>query len=170
MALVVTCAAGLVRSIFSSAQPSPSLSTALRSLPSGDLRLQAIASYATFRDFQLAKRCLYLFAGVPFANGKVPAGMFEKPVPTRSGNGIYDYAILYSCSLLEYVQASGDDETGRELYPTALKQFDFLLELVDKDDLYFAPMDSDFESMDQERWNFIDCATLMFHHACVQER
>ena len=37
----------------------------------GDLRLQALTSYSTFKDTQLAKRCLYLHAGVPFADGRV---------------------------------------------------------------------------------------------------
>ncbi|HWI59692.1 MAG TPA: hypothetical protein VNZ22_20865, partial [Bacillota bacterium] len=31
----------------------------------GDLRLQALANYATFRNNDLVKRCLYLFAGLP---------------------------------------------------------------------------------------------------------
>ena len=48
--------------------------------------------------------------------------MFHLPKPFRSGNYIVDYAILYTCALLEYVQASGDLETGRDLYETAVKQ------------------------------------------------
>lgn len=49
--------------------------------------------------------------------------MFHLPHPYRSGNFIVDYSILYTCAVLEYVQASGDLEAGRDLYPTALKQF-----------------------------------------------
>jgi alpha-L-rhamnosidase len=31
----------------------------------GDLRLQALANYCTFKDYALVKRCLYLFAALP---------------------------------------------------------------------------------------------------------
>jgi len=47
----------------------------------GDLRLQALTSYSTFKDTQLAKRCLYLHAGVPFADGRVSS---FPPTPTET--------------------------------------------------------------------------------------
>jgi hypothetical protein len=37
----------------------------------GDLRLQALTNYVTFRNFDLVKRCLFLFAGLPRENGLV---------------------------------------------------------------------------------------------------
>ena len=36
----------------------------------GDLRLQALANYATFDNKELVRRCLYLFAGVVRKRGK----------------------------------------------------------------------------------------------------
>ena len=55
----------------------------------GDLRLQALCSYATFKDYDLAKRCLYLFAGMPFNdNGLLAACVYEKPTPHFGGNSI----------------------------------------------------------------------------------
>lgn len=55
----------------------------------GDLRLQALCSYATFKDYNLAKRCLYLFAGLPFDDeGLLCACIYEKPKPYFGGNSI----------------------------------------------------------------------------------
>ena len=45
----------------------------------GDLRLEALASYATFRNYDLVKRCLYLFGGSRFPDGRVSACLFTKP-------------------------------------------------------------------------------------------
>ncbi|KAL7412051.1 Six-hairpin glycosidase-like protein [Mrakia frigida] len=122
----------------------------------GDLRLQALTSYSTFKDTQLAKRCLYLHAGVPFSDGRIAAGMFHLPYPYRSGNFIVDYSILYTCAVLEYVQASGDVEAGRDLYPTALKQFEFALTGLNEENVYVCQEAGGFESIDQERWHFVD--------------
>lgn len=55
----------------------------------GDLRLQALASYATYKDRDLVKRCLYLFAAMPFdAEGKLCACAYEEPEPHTGGNSI----------------------------------------------------------------------------------
>jgi alpha-L-rhamnosidase len=55
----------------------------------GDLRLQALCSYATFKDYNLAKRCMYLFAGLPFNDeGLLCACVYEKPIPKFGGNSI----------------------------------------------------------------------------------
>jgi hypothetical protein len=55
----------------------------------GDLRLQALCSYVTFKDYDLAKRCLYLFAGMPFNDeGLLCACVYEKPKPYFGGNCI----------------------------------------------------------------------------------
>ncbi len=60
----------------------------------GDLRLQALCSYATFKDYDLAKRCLYLFAGMPFNdNGLLAACVYEKPTPHFGGNSIGQSAL-----------------------------------------------------------------------------
>ncbi|GAB7169398.1 hypothetical protein TUA1478L_13940 [Lactiplantibacillus plantarum] len=41
----------------------------------GDLRLQALANYATFKDTDLVKRCLYLFGAMPTTAGRIPANV-----------------------------------------------------------------------------------------------
>lgn len=45
----------------------------------GDLRLQALANYETFRNYDLVKRCLYLFASVPDERGRVTSNLFIEP-------------------------------------------------------------------------------------------
>ena len=45
----------------------------------GDLRLQALADYASFKNYELVKRCLYLFAGMTRQDGKISACLFVEP-------------------------------------------------------------------------------------------
>lgn len=44
----------------------------------GDLRLQALANYATFDNQQLVKRCLYLFGGLTTEDGRISANIFTQ--------------------------------------------------------------------------------------------
>ncbi|KAK4704386.1 hypothetical protein P7C70_g1820, partial [Phenoliferia sp. Uapishka_3] len=119
----------------------------------GDLRLQALSSYCTFKDFNLVKRCLYLFAAMPYNDeGLLCACVYEKPKPRFGGNSIVDYSILYSVTLLDYVKASQDFDTGRELFHIALKQFEIhLRNLSAATYLYAVP-----EQTDGGSWHFID--------------
>lgn len=91
----------------------------------GDLRLQAMANAVTFKNFDLVKRCLYLFAGLTREDGLVNGCLYEKPVPHGSGSCPLDYALLFGPTLLEYARESGDWQTARELWPVALRQLSF---------------------------------------------
>ncbi|OZJ02255.1 hypothetical protein BZG36_05033 [Bifiguratus adelaidae] len=82
----------------------------------GDLRLQALVNYVTFKNHDLVKRCLYLFAALR-SEGRVMACVYERPKPHTGGEYIPDYELLYVVTLLEYVQHSGDMDTGRDLFP-----------------------------------------------------
>ncbi|WP_373987157.1 hypothetical protein [Duganella sp. BuS-21] len=115
----------------------------------GDLRLQALANYATFGANDVVKRCLYLFAGLPRSDGLVNGCVYERPVPTYADTTTLDYAALYCVTLQEYVAATGDVECGRDLWPVARRQIDCLLARLD-DTLMFH--DSG------ETWCFIDWA------------
>ncbi|KAG5759480.1 hypothetical protein H9Q72_012400 [Fusarium xylarioides] len=86
----------------------------------GDLRLQALANYSTFRDFNLVKRCLLQFAAVRNADGLLPACIFEKPTLTASTDYIADYDALFAAIVYDYVDASGDTEAGHLLWDTVL--------------------------------------------------
>jgi alpha-L-rhamnosidase len=113
----------------------------------GDVRLQALANYDTFQNYDLVKRCLYLFAGLPREDGFVPACVFEQPKPARGHVYIIDYAALYAALLLDYARAAHDWKTARELWPVARRQMEILSQYVDKNGVFSAPAGS---------WVFID--------------
>jgi hypothetical protein len=113
----------------------------------GDMRLQALANYKTFRNFALVKRCLYLFAAFPREDGLLRACVYEKPKPAAGGNFILDYAALYVAALYDYVKNSGDMNCGRELWPTAQRQLEIVGACVDSSGLFVDP---------RNIWIFID--------------
>jgi hypothetical protein len=96
----------------------------------GDLRLQALANYATYRNYDLVKRSLYILAGTATDKGLVGTCSFERPQPSRGNNSILDYTALFAPTVLEYLEASGDRRTAEDLWPLVLKQLDFTLEPV----------------------------------------
>ncbi|MFL6632015.1 MAG: hypothetical protein ACJ8HJ_06840 [Massilia sp.] len=115
----------------------------------GDLRLQALANYVTFRADDVVKRCLYLFAGLPRSDGLVNGCVYERPVPTYADTTTLDYAALYCVTLQEYVEATGDSAAGLDLWPVACRQVDVLLARLDGDGLFVD---------NGETWCFIDWA------------
>ncbi len=113
----------------------------------GDMRLQALTNYATFRNFDLVKRCLYLFAAFPREDGLLPACVFENPKPTRGHEYIIDYAALYAAAVVDYAQASNDWATAEDLWPAVRRQMEILSAHVRPDGIFSAPPSS---------WVFID--------------
>jgi alpha-L-rhamnosidase len=125
----------------------------------GDLRLQALASHATYRADSVVQRCLYLFAGLPRADGLVNACVYERPLPGYADTVCVDYAAIYNITLQEYVQATGDTATGHALWPVALRQIDILCGAVGADDLF---VDTG------ATWCFIDWETMLDRSTAVQ--
>jgi len=113
----------------------------------GDLRLQALTNYVTFRNNDLVKRCLYLFAGLPREDGLVAACVFEKPKPLCGGIYIMDYAALYGAAVLDYVRATQDRQTATDLWPVVRRQMDILGQFVNQDGLFVDP---------RNMWIFLD--------------
>jgi hypothetical protein len=105
----------------------------------GDLRLQALTNYASFRNYALVKRCLYLFAGLAREDGLVPSCLYEVPEPAIGHCFILDYAAFFGPTLLDYAEASGDWAAARELWPVALRQMDFVLAHVGENGLFVDP-------------------------------
>lgn len=103
-----------------------------RRLWMGDLMLQALVNYETFRNNKLVKRCLYLFAGLPGQDGMLPASVFEKPQPHGDDGFLLDYSLFYLPILTEYYRQTKDRETLEELAPTALKQMELAMKYVDE--------------------------------------
>ena len=117
----------------------------------GDLRLQALTNYSTFKDYDLVKRCLYMFAALPREDLSLPACLFEKPLLAPASDYIVDYDALYGVIVYDYVVASGDLETGCELWPTVLGSLQKALAHVD-------PETHVFDSSRVKAWKFLDWA------------
>jgi alpha-L-rhamnosidase len=87
----------------------------------GDLRLQALANYCTVKNFTLVKRCLYLFAALPRSDGSLPACIFDRKGGISGATDyIVDYDALFGVVVYDYVVASGDTLTGKDLWGTIL--------------------------------------------------
>ncbi|MGM7722684.1 alpha-L-rhamnosidase-related protein [Metabacillus sp. Hm71] len=113
----------------------------------GDLRLQALANYETFQANDLVKRCLYLFAGVPDDKGRVAANLFIAPSLIADDTYLFDYSLLFTTSLFDYVEATNDYETLAELWPLAYRQVEIALERLDERGIV---------KDDETWWSFID--------------
>jgi len=98
----------------------------------GDLRLQAQVNYFTFKNYDLVKRCLYLFAGMRLADGTVGACIFEKPYPHVDDTNLYDYALFFVATLYDYYEAANDIDLLKELWPIAMEQLKIGLNRLDE--------------------------------------
>ncbi|MBF0245570.1 MAG: hypothetical protein HQL31_09925 [Planctomycetes bacterium] len=123
----------------------------------GDLRLQALANAVSFRHFGLVRRCLYLFAGLAREDGMVPSCLYEDPAPRSGGNYAQDYAALFGVVLADHVDISGDEITGRELLPVAVRQIELLLALRDASGSY----------READLWWFIDWQNDLHKQPCI---
>ena len=101
----------------------------------GDLRIQALANYETYRKNDLVRECLYLFAALPTDSGQVGGCLFLEPEPETDGMVMLDYSLLFVNTLLDYYRASQDEETLRDLWPTALSQLYLAEEMLTDRDL-----------------------------------
>jgi hypothetical protein len=113
----------------------------------GDLRLQALANYKTFKNYDLVKRCLYLFAGLTNDNGQVSACLFIEPKLMPDDTFLYDYSLFFVDCLYNHYNATKDIETLKDLWPTAFRQVEIALQNLDDRDIL---IDSD------SWWSFID--------------
>jgi len=125
----------------------------------GDLRLQALAAYATFGGHELVKRCLYLFAAFPRDDGLLGACVYEKPTPRYGGIHILDYAALFNAALHDYVEASRDIATGIDLWPVALRQVELMRQWINPEGLFVDP---------KTLWLFIDWNEQLDRTASIQ--
>lgn len=103
-----------------------------RRLWMGDFRVQALVNYETFKNYDLVKRCLYLFAGACMNGGQVGACLFTAPKVQVDDTALFDYSLLYVPTLYEYYEATGDSETLRELSETAFTQLRIAAEKLDE--------------------------------------
>ncbi len=125
----------------------------------GDLRLQALTSYAALPNPDLVKRCLYLLAAYPRADGLLPGDVFDRPMPVRGGDFPNDYAVFFAVALADYVKATGDVTTGADLWPTAARQLEVLRQYIGKDDVFVIP---------NGMWVFVDWHDTLDRAAAMQ--
>ena len=110
----------------------------------GDLRLEALANYYTFNNYDIVKRCLYLFAATDRNSyGFMPGFLYEYPVYESGSWFLEDYSLLYVCSLCDYLEHSGDIETFHDLYETAKSIVDAAISTLDSDGFMTTPADGD---------------------------
>lgn len=93
----------------------------------GDLRLQALTNYVSFKNYDLVKRSLYLFGGSRFPDGRVSSNIFVKPTVEADDTFLLDYSLMYVVALEEYLQETGDEEALRDLYDVAMQQIEYAL-------------------------------------------
>lgn len=97
----------------------------------GDLRLQALTNYSTFRNNDLVRRCLYLFAGTADENGRIAQSVYVSPSPAAEESSLYDYSLLFISTLWDYLRETGDRHTAEELFPLAERQIELAQEQFD---------------------------------------
>lgn len=125
----------------------------------GDLRLQALTNYVTFKNYDLVKRCLYLFAGVTQNEGRVGACLFTEPSFLVDDTSLYDYSLFFVSCLYDYFIETKDLETLSELSSTAFRQIELAVRELDERGLV---KDKD------TWWCFIDWAEGLNKQASAQ--
>ena len=110
----------------------------------GDLRLEALANYYTFKNYDLVKRCLYLFAATDRNScGFMPGFLYEYPRFESGSWYLEDYSLLYVCALCDYYAHSKDKETFLDLFSVAKEIMDAAHSTLDEDGLMTTPADGD---------------------------
>ena len=130
-----------------------------RRLWMGDLRLQAQVNYVTFSQNNLVKRCLYLFAGSRFDDGRVAACLFTEPYVEADDTWLFDYSLFFVVALLEYLEVTDDRDALDDLYEAAMEQIDIACEKLDENDIVTQ------EAVDNV---FIDWCDELDKAACAQ--
>jgi alpha-L-rhamnosidase len=115
----------------------------------GDLRLQALTNYCTFKDYDLVKRSIYMFAAVVREDGSIPACLFEHPTLRPATDYIVDYDALFAVVCCEYVEASDDLETGHVMWDTVCSGLQRAIS-------HLNPESHVFELERGEGWKFLD--------------
>ncbi len=125
----------------------------------GDLRLQALTSYSALPNNDLVKRCLYLLAAFPREDGLLAGDVYDQPEPAHGADFPGDYAVFFAVALADYVKATGDTETGLDLWPTAIRQLEVLKQYVSPAGLFVIPAGM---------WVFIDWHDTLERSASMQ--
>ena len=113
----------------------------------GDLRLQSLVNYETFKNYALVKRCLYLIAGLTQGDGRLAACIFSKADPIASKVNLFDYSLLFISCVYDYYVNTKDTDTIKDLFPTIKRQIEIASQRFDEN--YIIRDSSDW-------WCFVD--------------
>lgn len=119
----------------------------------GDLRLQALADYASFDDVAMVKRCLYLFGGMTAEDGRISANVFTDQGYVPDDTFMYDYSLFFISTLDDLLKHDFDQALLDDLYPVAKKQWSYTERFIkdngevvpDKDYVTFVDWSSEFD-------------------------
>lgn len=128
----------------------------------GDLRLQALANYVTFQNYDLVKRCLYLFSAQTRDDGRVSACLFTEPEFIVDDTFFADYSLFFVPILLDYYEQTKDIETIKDLAPCAYRQVELVRAMFGEDHLIKG------EGPDPSMWCFIDWTEGLDKQAAAQ--
>ncbi len=104
-----------------------------RRLWTGDLRLEALANYYTFKNLEITKRCLYLFAaGDCDKLGFLPSYIYETPYYSSGSAHIADYALLFVVTVCDYFEHTGDNSVINDLLHICKSQLESFRSILDE--------------------------------------
>ena len=104
-----------------------------RRLWAGDMYLESLANRYSYKNFNLTKHCLYIFAALTDSLGRVLSNCFEWPYyHAQPDSYCLNYSLLWTSTLLEYLKDTGDIATANDLWPVALSQIELALQSVGK--------------------------------------
>lgn len=98
----------------------------------GDLRIQALANYVTYRMNDMVKACLYLFGALTQEDGRVGACIFLEPEPEVDDTFMYDYSLFFVAILRDYYKETGDMEAVKDLWNVCKRQIELAKEGLDE--------------------------------------
>lgn len=107
----------------------------------GDLRLQALTDYFTFRNIPLIKRCIYLFTEHLTPQGTVAPAFFPTLRPYVDGWFFADYSLCLILCLYDYLENTGDTSLPDELFDLCDRQTDYIYSVFDRKE---CKIDSEF--------------------------
>lgn len=127
----------------------------------GDMYLESLANRYSFRNFQMTKHCLYLFASLANEDGSLICNLFEHPTPHgQTGSYLLPYNLLYIATLLEYYNDTKDAETANDLWEVCKAQMEDAISYVNTDGI--------FNLEHKPCWFFFDWREGLDIHACMQ--
>lgn len=135
----------------------------------GDLRLQALANYASYNDQDLVKRCLYLFGALPTSSGRITSNLFtnfDEPIPDDTF--LYDYGLFFISTLYDYYKQYLDLATLKDLFPAAKREMEQALLYLNGQNLVEIRSDWPIYIDSGNNFDKTTCATAVLLYALKQ--